>query len=148
VAKVILDTSTYVDLQRAPRHRNAAWALNTMKNAAAHVAAYGKPGVSPLGIMGIEAGFERDLRARKRKEFVEGMLPMFELISYGIEEACLGGEIYADLEGNRQRIGVVDTGIAATAVVRGLTLVTANLGHFQRIVDLGYPLTLETWRAG
>jgi predicted nucleic acid-binding protein len=126
VARAILDTATYVDLQRAPKHRNAAWALNTINHASAHLSAVGKPALSTLGVMEIEAGFEEELRTAKRQAFLEAMLPMFEIIPYGTEEASLGGEIYAKLESKRQRIGVIDTGIAATAIVHGLAV------HFQR----------------
>jgi predicted nucleic acid-binding protein len=58
----------------------------------------------------------------------------------------LAGEIYSKLESARLRIGVIDTAVAAIALARGLTLVTSNDKHFQRIVSLGYNLTLENWR--
>ncbi len=28
----------------------------------------------------------------------------------------------------------------------GLTLVTSNTGHYQRVIDLGFPLQIEHWR--
>jgi predicted nucleic acid-binding protein len=36
--------------------------------------------------------------------------------------------------------------IAAIALVHGLELVTGNTAHYQRIQNLGYPLTLIDWR--
>jgi tRNA(fMet)-specific endonuclease VapC len=36
--------------------------------------------------------------------------------------------------------------IAAHALTQNLELVTANTTHFQRIQQLGYPLTLVNWR--
>jgi predicted nucleic acid-binding protein len=36
--------------------------------------------------------------------------------------------------------------IAAIAQVRGLDLVTGNTAHYQRIQQIGYPLTLVNWR--
>jgi predicted nucleic acid-binding protein len=36
--------------------------------------------------------------------------------------------------------------IAATAIEHGLELVTGNTTHFQRVQQLGYPLTLVNWR--
>jgi predicted nucleic acid-binding protein len=71
---------------------------------------------------------------------------MFEIVPYGVVEATLGGEIYGKLEARGQRIGVVDTGIAATAIVHGLAVATSNVDHFGRVCDLGYPLMLENWR--
>lgn len=71
---------------------------------------------------------------------------MFEIVGFDLESACLAGEIYNKLEASRQRIGLADTGIAAIALRQNLIVVTSNLRHFQRIVDLGYPLQLENWR--
>jgi predicted nucleic acid-binding protein len=36
--------------------------------------------------------------------------------------------------------------IAAIAINQSLELVTGNTAHYQRIQQLGYPLTLVTWR--
>ena len=36
--------------------------------------------------------------------------------------------------------------IAAIAIDQGLELVTGNTAHYQRIQQLGYPLTLVNWR--
>lgn len=97
--------------------------------------------------MEINQGFEPAHRAAKLKDFKERILPMFEAIPFDMDSACLAGEIYAKLEERRQRIGVGDTGIAALALTHGLTLVSANEKHFQRIADLGYPLNLMNWRS-
>jgi tRNA(fMet)-specific endonuclease VapC len=50
------------------------------------------------------------------------------------------------LERTGQPIGFADTAIAAIALQNNLTLITGNLNHYQRIVNLGYPLKLETWK--
>jgi predicted nucleic acid-binding protein len=63
-----------------------------------------------------------------------------------MQRACLAGEIYAKLERVWQRIGILDTGIAAISIQEGFTLVTSKTSHFQRIKDLGYPLQFENWR--
>ncbi len=36
--------------------------------------------------------------------------------------------------------------IAAIAIGHGLELATGNTAHFQRVQQLGYPLTLVNWR--
>ncbi len=36
--------------------------------------------------------------------------------------------------------------IAAIALTHNLELVTGNTTHYQRIQQLGYPLTLSNWR--
>ncbi len=45
-----------------------------------------------------------------------------------------------------QPLGRIDPMIAAIAVRLGLTLVTGNTAHYQRITALGYPLKLDNWR--
>jgi predicted nucleic acid-binding protein len=41
---------------------------------------------------------------------------------------------------------VTDPMIAAIAIEQGLELVTGNTAHFQRVQQLGYPLTPIDWR--
>ena len=51
-------------------------------------------------------------------------------------------EIYGKLYRQGQLITDADILIAATALVHNLTLVTENVAHFQRIIEL----RLESWR--
>lgn len=51
------------------------------------------------------------------------------------------GELRADLEGRGTPIGDADLRIAAIALDRGLTVVTGNVRHFQRVPEL----TVENW---
>lgn len=52
-------------------------------------------------------------------------------------------DIYADLHRRGQLISDADILIAATALVRGLTLVTENTVHFRRISGL----SIKSWRS-
>jgi tRNA(fMet)-specific endonuclease VapC len=61
-------------------------------------------------------------------------------------DAILAGEILARLENMGQTIGMADTLIAAIAINSRRTLVTANEKHFQRVVQIGYPLSIKNWR--
>ena len=54
--------------------------------------------------------------------------------------------IAGDLDRTGQTIGMADPIIAAIALEHNLELVTGNFAHFQRIIRLGYPLTLITRR--
>ena len=60
--------------------------------------------------------------------------------------AELAGRITGDLDRIGQPIGRADPIIAAIAIDQGLELVTGNTAHYQRIQQLGYPLTLVNWR--
>lgn len=55
--------------------------------------------------------------------------------------ADIAAEIYAQVRKSGQPIDDIDLLIAATAVANGLTLVTHNQKHFQRIVQL----EVENW---
>jgi len=70
----------------------------------------------------------------------------FEVVPIEVEEADLAGQILGALVRTGQKIGDLDPFIAATAIQRKCPLVTHNLGHFRRIVDLGFNLELEDWR--
>jgi tRNA(fMet)-specific endonuclease VapC len=69
-----------------------------------------------------------------------------EVISIGTEEAILAATIHAELERAGLTIGHFDPFIGATALTHNLKLVTGNTKHFNRIIELGYPLELQNWR--
>src|SRR5438045_874465 len=58
----------------------------------------------------------------------------------------LAGHVAGDLDRTGQTIGKAEPMIGAIAVQHGLELVTGNTSHYQRIQQLGYPLTLVNWR--
>ena len=69
-----------------------------------------------------------------------------EILPFDQPGAELAGRIAGDLERIGQPIGVADTMIAAVAIEHVLELVTGNTADFQRVQQLGYPLTLVNWR--
>ncbi|MGO8671141.1 MAG: PIN domain-containing protein [Capsulimonadaceae bacterium] len=73
-------------------------------------------------------------------------LESFEVFPIETEEAVVAGQILGALSRSHQPIGDLDPFVAAVAIVNQRPLVTNNHTHFQRIVDLGFPLTLENWR--
>jgi predicted nucleic acid-binding protein len=60
--------------------------------------------------------------------------------------AELARRIAVDLERTGQLIGLAGPMIGAVALQHGPELVTGNTAHFQRVQQLGYPLTLVNWR--
>jgi tRNA(fMet)-specific endonuclease VapC len=68
------------------------------------------------------------------------------VIPFDRAAAELAGRIAGELERIGQPIGTADPMIAAIALHHGLELVTGNTAHFQRIQQIGYPLTLINWR--
>jgi tRNA(fMet)-specific endonuclease VapC len=67
-----------------------------------------------------------------------------EVLAFDDKSARVGGEIAGVLLRTGTPIGVADVLIAATAIANDLTLATANLAHYQRLVPFG--LSIENWR--
>ena len=70
----------------------------------------------------------------------------FEVFPIETDEALVAGNILGALSRTALPIGDLDPFIAATAIVNQRPLVTNNVDHYQRIIALGFPLTLERWR--
>ena len=68
------------------------------------------------------------------------------MVAFDGPTAEVAGRMYGDLERIGQPIGRADPQIAASALRRGLVLVTGNTDHYERIAKLGYSLVLENWR--
>jgi predicted nucleic acid-binding protein len=60
--------------------------------------------------------------------------------------AVRAGELAGALYQVGQPLAVADVLIAATALVHGLVVATANVKHYERLVPLD--LRLENWREG
>jgi len=53
--------------------------------------------------------------------------------------------IYGELERTGQPIGRADPLIGGIALAHNLVLVTGNTKHFERVIALGFPLSLADW---
>ncbi|WP_322769707.1 type II toxin-antitoxin system VapC family toxin [Frankia sp. Cr1] len=62
----------------------------------------------------------------------------FDLLDFDDEDARTAGQVRAALEKDGQPIGAYDLLIAAQAVRRGLTVVTANTSEFSRVAGLSW----------
>ena len=79
-------------------------------------------------------------------EFHTFLLPSYEVIRSNAQIEDKAAEINAVLARSGKIIGVIDTFIAASAIVEKLTLVNANSKHFSRIQEAGFPIVLKNWR--
>lgn len=77
----------------------------------------------------------------KRRSAIDLLLQEIPALPWTTQAADCYGEIAAHLQQTGRPIGVMDTLIAAHAIVTGLTLVTHNTRHFERIPGL----KLEDW---
>ncbi len=69
------------------------------------------------------------------------LLPNLPVLPFDSAAARRYGEVRAELERRGTPLGEADLRIGAIALSRGLTVVTGNIRHFQRIPDL----PVENW---
>ena len=135
----LLDTDMLSELLRG---KNSV----VLRRGAAYRQVFGHYTTSAVTVFEIISGF-RQLRHESRIADFENSLNTQEVLPLDKESAILAGRIHGDLVRIGQTIGRADPLIAAVAIQHDLTLITGNLQHFQRIIDLGYPLRVEDWRS-
>jgi tRNA(fMet)-specific endonuclease VapC len=135
----LLDTTVFIDLERAVRRLPAATAM-------AEVSARLEEQLGPDEEVGIAAITASELlhgvhraaphyRAR-REAFVEAVLDAFPPLPFGLLTARTHARIWADLAAAGLDVGAHDRLVAATAITAGWRVGTANLRHFDRISGL------------
>jgi tRNA(fMet)-specific endonuclease VapC len=134
----LLDTDIYSDILRAVN-------ATVIANARTYRRSYGRLTLSVITVMEMVKGFQQVQRPQKINDLLThvGSEDVLELDQPAAE---LAGRIWGDLERTGQPIGLADPMIAAIALTHGMELVTGNSSHYQRIQQLGYPLTLVNWR--
>jgi tRNA(fMet)-specific endonuclease VapC len=138
VDKALLDTDIFSEIMKRIDQR-------VIVKAVAYRTAFGRYTISVITVMEIVKGFHKLQREDRIEQFLAG-LPTVEVLTLDLRSAELAGRIYADLERTGQPIGRADPMIAAVALRHGLTLVTGNVAHYQRIQALDYNLKLDNWR--
>ena len=118
---------------------------DVVARATAYRAEFGRYTISTITVMEVVKGFHKVRREEKIEAFLKE-LPSIEVLTLDVRSSELAGRFYADLERAGQTIGRADPMIAGIALRHGLTLVTGNLDHYQRIRQLDYDLLLENWR--
>jgi tRNA(fMet)-specific endonuclease VapC len=136
--KALLDTDILSEIGKAKDATVAA-------NAKTYRRSFGYYTFSTVSVMEIVSGFQRTQAIARLNAFL-ATLPHMELLPFELAAAEHAGRIAGDLERIGQPIGIADTMIAAIAIENGLELVTGNTSDYQRVQQLGYPLTLVNWR--
>jgi tRNA(fMet)-specific endonuclease VapC len=135
----LLDTTVFIDLERAVRRLPPATAM-------AEVGERLEEQLGPdedVGIATITAAellhgvhrASREHRAR-REAFVEAVLVAFPPLPFDLLAARTHARIWADLATGGQDVGAHDRLVAATAIAAGWRVGTANARHFDRIAGL------------
>lgn len=122
----IVDTSILIDAERGGR------ALEKVPGEERHL-------LSVITASELLHGVHRaidPIHRLRRQAFVERMLSALEPIPVTLDVARVHAEIAAKLSATGKDIGPHDLWIAATALTHGLTVVTFNARHFERVAGL------------
>jgi tRNA(fMet)-specific endonuclease VapC len=114
-------------------------------NSSAYRQAFGRYTLSSVTVMEVISGLQRNQSIRRIQKFLNDISGE-EVLSFGPADGKLAGEIDGDLKRVGRPIECCDPMIAAIAITNGLELVTGNTAHYQRVQQLGYPLTLANRR--
>lgn len=82
---------------------------------------------------GVSKSTRRESNTARLQAFLTGP---FEILDWDDADARAAGEVRSQLEGEGKMVGAYDALIAAQAVRRGFTLVTANTREFKRVDGL------------
>jgi tRNA(fMet)-specific endonuclease VapC len=134
VSRVLLDTDIYSEVIKAINP-------TVTQNAIAYRQANGVLTLSVVTVMEIVRGFQQNQSVRRLNDFLTAVASEDVLI---FDQPA--GRIEGELVRTGRPIGMADTMIAAIALTQGLELATGNTAHFQRVQQLGYPLTIVNWR--
>jgi len=136
--KSLLDTDIFSDITKGVNPP-------VVGHAAAYRKAFSRYTISAVTLMEVIRGYQKKQATRQLQNFLAAIASE-EVIPFDQAAAELAGRIAGELERIGQPIGLADPMIAAIALTHGLELVTGNTAHFQRVQQLGYPLTLANWR--
>ncbi len=114
-------------------------------NADAYRKAHGFLTLSVISVMEAIQGYQR-IGAANRIQAFRNAIASEEILLFDQDDADVAGQIAGDLERVGRPIGRCDPMVAAIAIIHSLELVTGNTRHYQRVIQLGYPLTLFNWR--
>ena len=127
-----LDTSTVVAVLR----NQPPLVRQRLRRAMARGAAVSVPSVVVYELWyGVERSARRNENAERVRAFLAGNV---QVVSFDDEDAAVAGEIRAALESTGNSIGPYDLLIAAQALRRGASLVTANVAEFARVPGLAW----------
>jgi tRNA(fMet)-specific endonuclease VapC len=135
----ILDTTVFIELERAIRGLPAAHAMTVLaQRLETQLGENEDVGIAAITASEMLHGVHRATeRHRGRREaFVEAMLAAFPTLSFDLLVARVHSRLWAGLAASGAEVGAHDRFVAATAMSAGWRVGTANIRHFNRIPGL------------
>jgi tRNA(fMet)-specific endonuclease VapC len=135
----VLDTTVFVDLERAMRGLPAALASTEVPaRLEAQLGENEEVGIAAITASELLHGVHRatDQYRGRRAAFVEGVLAAFPTLSFDLVVARAHARLWAGLAAAGTEVGAHDRLVAATAMSAGWRVATANVRHFDRVPGL------------
>ncbi|HEY3733502.1 MAG TPA: PIN domain-containing protein [Streptosporangiaceae bacterium] len=143
----LLDTTVFIELERAVRRLPAPSAMNEVSRALEEqLGSAEEVGIAAITASELLHGVHRatpEHRAR-REAFVEGVLVAFPPFPFDLLAARTHARLWAGLVSSGIDVSAHDRLVAATAITAGWRVGTANVKHFERIP--GLDALAITWR--
>ncbi len=135
----LLDTTVFIDLERAVRRLPAASAMAEVgAQLEQQLGSDEEVGIAAITAAELLHGVHRAApqHQARREAFVEAVLAAFPPLPFGLLAARAHARIWAGLAAAGLDVGAHDRLVAATAVAAGWRVGTANVRHFDRIDGL------------
>jgi tRNA(fMet)-specific endonuclease VapC len=134
--RVLVDTDILSDVLRAKNE-------GVMRRARAYLKENEHLSISAVTVFEVVRGRYQANQVDRALQFL-AWTAAAEVIPFDAECARQGGEMAGVLLRSGAMLGVADILIAATAIVHGAALATANVRHYERLTTFG--LMIENWR--
>lgn len=135
----VLDTTVFIEYERAMRDRPAAHAMTDVAKLLELQLGEGEEvGIAAITASELLHGVHRasEEHRGRREAFVEAVLGAFPTLPFDLLVARVHARLWAGLAASGAEVGAHDRLVAATAVAAGWRVGTANVRHFNRIPGL------------
>lgn len=135
----LVDTTVFIDLERAARSAPTATAMaTTQRRLVSALGPHEEVAIAAITASELLHGVHRataEHRAR-REAFVEGVLDAFPSLPFDLVTARVHARLWATLAVAGHDVGPHDRIVAATAIAAGWRVATANVKHFAHLPGL------------
>jgi tRNA(fMet)-specific endonuclease VapC len=135
----VLDTTVFIELERAMRDLPATQAMSEVsQRLASQLGESEEVGIAAITASELLHGVHRATEEHRgrRAAFVEAVLVAFPTLSFDLLAARVHAQLWAGLAASGSEVGAHDRLVAATAISAGWRVGTANIRHFNRIPGL------------